>query len=79
MILKPGEFQTLSGPIWAAHLGMARARREAKVGCACTNASCSVRQSCGRFGRSSEFSSTWPGGTNCHGFQLSTVGVPQAA
>ena len=79
MILVPGEFRTLTGDLWRAHLEAMRARRETRGVLACKHASCPVRTSCGRFSESAEFSATWPGGTNCHGFQPSTVQSPAAA
>lgn len=85
MILKPGEFQTLNGPIWSGHLGMARARRIAEAGrtalqfAACTNASCGIRHTCARAGRPSNVLSSWPGGSGCNGFQPATLNIPKVA
>lgn len=69
MILAPGEFQTLNGAIWGAHLKSARERIATRGELACKNASCPVRHSCGRFSSASVFSANYPGGTNCHGFR----------
>ncbi|MDF3058527.1 MAG: hypothetical protein K0R17_2742 [Rariglobus sp.] len=85
MILAPGEFCTLTGDIWKGHLGVARGRQagaaalRALAVSACTNASCPIRATCGRFGRSSQVSSTWPGGQGCNGFQPATLHSPKVA
>lgn len=75
MILAPGEFRTLDGPLWRAHLGVARARRKAAAErtvlavAACTNDACACRAACARFGRASQVTGRWLGGEGCAGFQ----------
>lgn len=79
MNLGPGEFRTITGDNWKSHLGVARARRETRGELACNQASCPVRTSCGRFSESAEFTANFPGGTNCHGYQPTTVTPSVAA
>lgn len=79
------KFTSITGADWKRSLGMARARRLGEVerlgveNAECTNGTCGLRLSCGRYARGSVVRASWPGGADCHGFQPSTVTPPAAA